>query len=314
MTTEVSQAPLKSQQRFSLLKQSCVPKLPHELDLGTTHRNTLKRLDVQIRQMLRTRLKLSTVTPPSFLYAKIRDEDVGVPYLKTLVPSVNRRRLDNVLSSKEPVVRTADTIPSVFSSMRLAAEAARVGCKVLASKKTVKDIGETPFTIPRRVAPVVISPNLPGLITGSPTLIECFPGCSIEVSNLSRVSSQPKLAGIEGYVLGICCVEVNDGTLCKHDCILLNNSSATAIDVAVAGEDCTESLYTGKIECYSAAEIEANLRQIPTKPTDFPITHMPAVFAARGSVYLRTERNLRILGLSKFEISDLSLAEIRGSL
>nr|VZI50403.1 unnamed protein product [Spirometra erinaceieuropaei] len=40
MLDEITRAPLKPQQRIALLKRHCVPKLLHELVLGTAHRNT----------------------------------------------------------------------------------------------------------------------------------------------------------------------------------------------------------------------------------------------------------------------------------
>ncbi|VDM01774.1 unnamed protein product [Schistocephalus solidus] len=45
-------APLKPQQRISLLKRHCLPKRLHELTLDAVHRNTLKRLNTQVRSNL----------------------------------------------------------------------------------------------------------------------------------------------------------------------------------------------------------------------------------------------------------------------
>ncbi|VDN15476.1 unnamed protein product [Dibothriocephalus latus] len=364
MMAEVSEAPINHQQRFSLLKRSCVPKLLHELVLGTVHRNTLENLDMQIRQTVRSALKLPTDTPTSFLYAKIRDGGLGVPCLKTLVPLAKRRRLDNVLRSKEPVVRAVAVIPSALSSMRLAAEPVRMGCKVLASKKDARTYWRDSLynsadghalahfanstcanhwlSSPDRVLPWLFIRGIQlraGVLstkargnrrTGSgdvlcrgqcgqrETLIHILQCCRVtQTARLGRHNNvmnllRERLAKIHPSVL----LEprIPEGSkFCKPDIILLNESSATVIDVAVAGEDCMEKRYTGKIERYSAAEIEANIRQTFAKPSDFPITHMPAVFSARGTVYARTERGLRTLGLSKFDISDLALEAIRGS-
>ncbi|KAL7053911.1 hypothetical protein AAHC03_026725 [Spirometra sp. Aus1] len=50
MLEEITEPPLKPQQRLTLLKRHCLPKLLQQLVLGAVHRNTLKRLDLQVRQ------------------------------------------------------------------------------------------------------------------------------------------------------------------------------------------------------------------------------------------------------------------------
>ncbi|KAL7053882.1 hypothetical protein AAHC03_026749 [Spirometra sp. Aus1] len=50
MLEEITRAPLKPQQRLTLLKRHCVLKVLHQLVLEAVHRNTLKRLDLQVRQ------------------------------------------------------------------------------------------------------------------------------------------------------------------------------------------------------------------------------------------------------------------------
>ncbi|KAL7053907.1 hypothetical protein AAHC03_026723 [Spirometra sp. Aus1] len=131
MLEEITRAPLKPQQRLTLLKRRCVLKVLHQLVLGAVHRNTLKRLDVQVRQAVRKWLKLPADTPIPFLHAAIRDGVLGVPCSAVLVPFVKRQRLDSVLSPKEPAVRAAAAVPSVFPGMQLAAQPVRLGQSVL---------------------------------------------------------------------------------------------------------------------------------------------------------------------------------------
>lgn len=45
MLQEVTAAPLKLYQRLELLKSFIIPKLTHELVLGTAHSKTLVRMD-----------------------------------------------------------------------------------------------------------------------------------------------------------------------------------------------------------------------------------------------------------------------------
>ncbi|KAL7057420.1 hypothetical protein AAHC03_019522 [Spirometra sp. Aus1] len=140
---EITRAPLKPQQRIALLKRHCVPKLLHALVLGTAHRNTLKRLDTQVRQSVRRWLKLPADTPVSFFHAPVADGGLGVPCLTVLVPFAKRRRLDSVLSSTEPVVRAAATVPSALPGLRLAAQPVRMGHSVLASKEDARNYWRT---------------------------------------------------------------------------------------------------------------------------------------------------------------------------
>ncbi|VDK47213.1 unnamed protein product [Dibothriocephalus latus] len=135
----VTKTPLKSQQRLPLLKRHCVPKLLHELVLGAVNRNTLKRLDVQIRQAVRLWLRLPSDTPASFLHAAVLDGGLGVPCLTVMVPFAKRRRLDSVLSSQEPAVRVAAIVPSALPGMRMAAQPVRLGQTVLASKTDARN-------------------------------------------------------------------------------------------------------------------------------------------------------------------------------
>ncbi|VDK41074.1 unnamed protein product, partial [Dibothriocephalus latus] len=139
MLTEITKAPLKPQQRMTLLKRHCVPKLLHELVLGAVHRATLKRLDVQLRQAVRRWLKLPTDTPVSFLHAAVRNGGLGVPCLSVLMPFAKRHRLDSVLSSREPVVRAAAIVHSALPGLRMAAQPVRMGQTILTSKAEVRN-------------------------------------------------------------------------------------------------------------------------------------------------------------------------------
>ncbi|KAL7053298.1 hypothetical protein AAHC03_025514 [Spirometra sp. Aus1] len=143
MLEKITRAPLKPQQRLTLLKRHCLPKLLHQLVLGAVHRNTLKRLDLQVRQAVRKWLKLPADTPISFLHTAIREGVLGVPCLAVLVPFSKRRRLHSVLSSKEPAVRAAAAVPSAFPGIRLTAQPVRLGQSVLASKEDARNYWRT---------------------------------------------------------------------------------------------------------------------------------------------------------------------------
>nr|VZH96039.1 unnamed protein product [Spirometra erinaceieuropaei] len=98
------------------------------------------------------------------------------------------------------------------------------------------------------------------------------------------------------------------------DSVVCGEDALTVVDVSVTGEELMDTVYAGKIRHYSTVEVEGNLRRILGKPADIPILHVPAIFSSRGSISPRSEARLRLLGLSTFDLSDLCLTVIRGSL
>lgn len=79
MLTEISKAPLKPYQRLEILKTFAAPKLIHELVLGATHRNTLKKMDTLVRSAVRAWLRLAKDTPLGYLHTPISDGGIGIP-------------------------------------------------------------------------------------------------------------------------------------------------------------------------------------------------------------------------------------------
>ncbi|KAL7053891.1 hypothetical protein AAHC03_026745 [Spirometra sp. Aus1] len=365
MLEELTRAPLKPQQRITLLKRHCVPKLLHELVLGAVHRNTLKRLDVQVRQSVRRWLKLPADTPTSFLHAPIVDGGLGIPCLSVLVPFAKRRRLDSVLSSAEPVVRAAATMPSAISGLRLAAQPVRMGHTVLASKDDARNYwrNELYNSADGRPLAQFAKSACASHWLSSPARV--FPwlylrGIQLRAGVLSTKSRRSRGAGITDvlcrgqcgqretlfHILQCCQVthrarvwrhnlamkllaskliarghevlvepHIPEGqTFKKPDIVVCADDRLTVVDVAVADEDLMDTVYAGKTRHYSTVEVEGNLRRILGKPADFPVSQAPAIFSSRGALSPRSEASLKLLGLSKFDLSDLCLAVIRGSL
>ncbi|VDN32044.1 unnamed protein product [Dibothriocephalus latus] len=276
-----------------------------------------------------------------------------------------RRRLDNVLSSKEPVVRAAATLPSGFPGIRLAAEPVRMGQTILATKEDARRYWRDSLynsadgrarariansacarhwiSSPDRVFPWLFLRGIQlragvletkahrnrrtrsgdvlcqGHCGQRETLNHILQCCQLNhdarvwrhniVMKLlaQRLSRNNPTILLEPHI-------PSGNTYCKPDIVLYTDAGATVIDVAVAGEDYMDRVYQGKVDRYSEAEVESNLRRILSKPATYPIAHMPVVFSARGGVYQRTERNLLSLGLTKLDVSDLTLATVRGCL
>ncbi|VDM01663.1 unnamed protein product [Schistocephalus solidus] len=77
----------------------------------------------------------------------------------------------------------------------------------------------------------------------------------------------------------------------------------TVVDIAFANEDLLETVNAGKFRHSSIAEVQENHRRILGHPADFPVSHVPTIFSSRGALLPRSEARLRLLGLSKFDLS-----------
>uniref|UniRef100_A0A0X3PZ28 Uncharacterized protein n=1 Tax=Schistocephalus solidus TaxID=70667 RepID=A0A0X3PZ28_SCHSO len=70
----------------------------------------------------------------------------------------------------------------------------------------------------------------------------------------------------------------------------------------------------GKVNRYCTDEVANNLRAIFRKPSDYPVLHKPVIFSSRGGLLRKSELNLKSVGLTDFDVSDLCGLAIRGSL
>ena len=97
---ELSQAPLKPQQRLYLLRLHLIPKLYHTLVLSNVTDKTLKWLDCCVRSAVRSWLPL----PKDTTNAKERDGGLAIPSLRHSVPNMRSNRLGELVSSADPAV------------------------------------------------------------------------------------------------------------------------------------------------------------------------------------------------------------------
>lgn len=99
MLDNITKAPLKPQQRICLLKEVVVPRVMHKLVLGRCTASKLKRIDVHIRNNVRSWLKLPHDLPKSYFYTACKSGGLGLPCMQFVVPLQRLKRLTNLLES-----------------------------------------------------------------------------------------------------------------------------------------------------------------------------------------------------------------------
>ncbi|MES9975178.1 MAG: reverse transcriptase family protein [Candidatus Thiodiazotropha sp.] len=138
MLTEVHKAPLKPYQRIEIVREFLIPKFTHELVLGNAHRNTLRAMDLQIRQKLRQWLRLPRDVKVDYFYSHIEDGGLGIPCLNTAIPLQQRSRLEKLLSSTSLFARTICEQSSFAVLLRRANIPVRVNNQVVHTKAEVR--------------------------------------------------------------------------------------------------------------------------------------------------------------------------------
>lgn len=107
MLHNISKAPLKPQQRLTILKYHLIPRLYHRLVLGPVTAKLLLKIDSLIRAGVRRWLVLPHDVPLGFFYAQIEHGGLGVPCMRTLVPGMRARRLERLHDSESAICQTA---------------------------------------------------------------------------------------------------------------------------------------------------------------------------------------------------------------
>ena len=109
---ELHRAPLKPQQRMWILTTKVIPALYHQLVLSRCTKGFLSHIDKTIRSSVRQWTKLPKDTPLPFFYAHTKDGGLGIPSIEYIVPALKTKRLLNLKSSDDPVVRKITALES----------------------------------------------------------------------------------------------------------------------------------------------------------------------------------------------------------
>ena len=88
MLPRLKSSVLKPQQKLHILRSVMVPRLSYDLTQSTTTVNTLYNIDRGIRAFVRSTLHLPKDTPLGAFHAAVRDGGMGVPSLRTSIPTL----------------------------------------------------------------------------------------------------------------------------------------------------------------------------------------------------------------------------------
>ena len=101
---QLTQAPLKPQQRMFILRCNLLPSLMHRAVLGRISRKTLNYLDTVTQAAVRSWLRLPQDTPTPYFHADYRDGGLAVAKLNLVVPQLRTKRMARLTSSLDPIV------------------------------------------------------------------------------------------------------------------------------------------------------------------------------------------------------------------
>ncbi|KAA0201068.1 Retrovirus Pol polyprotein from type-2 retrotransposable element R2DM [Fasciolopsis buskii] len=134
----VTQAPLKPYQRMSILRNHIVPRLLHGMVLGAAHRNTLKAVDIMLRQAVKAWLRLPKDTTSAFLHGPVNAGGLGIPCLSVMVPLAQRKRLENLARQTDPTIGVVREKECFRKFVRQANLPIQVGSKIVLSKEEAR--------------------------------------------------------------------------------------------------------------------------------------------------------------------------------
>ena len=81
--TELTQAPLKPQQRLAITQSNVIPGVYHQLVLAKTTKSALSYLDHLIRMRIKAWLKLPNFTVDAYFYTDIKSAGLGLRNIRS---------------------------------------------------------------------------------------------------------------------------------------------------------------------------------------------------------------------------------------
>ena len=89
----LKKSPLKPQQRLFAIRSLVIPKVYHQLALGSVMLGALKSSDITIRKAMRKWLNLPHDVPNAYFHAPIAEGGLGIPSLRWIAPLLRKNRL-----------------------------------------------------------------------------------------------------------------------------------------------------------------------------------------------------------------------------
>ena len=141
----LTQAPLKPQQRLFILQAQLIPKLYHQLVLSS--RSTARLLkwgDASARSAVRKWLRLPMDTTKAYFHADAKDGGLGIPSLQFIVPLLRKSRMENLFSSNDPVIEDLITnVPSFKKKYEKACQLPKLEDMIISSTDIMKEAWRT---------------------------------------------------------------------------------------------------------------------------------------------------------------------------
>lgn len=116
----VHKAPLKPDQKVSLIRQYLIPRLLYGLQNPRVDKRTLREADRLIKRSIKRTLHLNVHTPDALLYASVRDGGLGLMELSRSVPRILLGRLTRLLEKQDQVlgaVLQSDSVRGLMSRL-----------------------------------------------------------------------------------------------------------------------------------------------------------------------------------------------------
>lgn len=131
----VRKAPLKPQQRLTVVRQFLIPRMLHGLTFGRFNSGSLNQLDLTIRNEVRSWLHLPHDFPVAAFYASVGDGGLGIPNLRHLIPRVKVKRIENL--GKRESSAFILSLPTVRAEVNRAEKLCKKGFNIIKSSSDV---------------------------------------------------------------------------------------------------------------------------------------------------------------------------------
>ncbi|CAH1995342.1 unnamed protein product [Acanthoscelides obtectus] len=146
----IDRAPLKPDQKLTLLRDFLLPKLQHGLQSLKIMGGVLKDVDGHVRGAVKRYLHMSIHTTDAAIHAKIKDGGLGIPELRRVVPQILLKRITKLLEETGDetvscVIQSDRTLATLRRLQNLAGDipAEQLWREAIASKPTTSGMQHT---------------------------------------------------------------------------------------------------------------------------------------------------------------------------